>query len=254
VQVLVERIYFGIPLLDHLLYKGFPKDSLIVFSGPIGVGKSFLLKLMLLSRLSKNENIVIVSFDNDPLDVVSPLIKVNPGFVKQIAIVDGFGAGKELPKELSVVRLEEANVDYILAVIEQLIKEVHQCNVGMVAIDSMNELFLRMDPSLALNFVKSLKRMARKYELTITAVYHSGISGFEQIESLIYYVADGVIILDYDPKFEEIGLPLRRIRIVKLRDTGHHINWVPFQITDKGLEIVDVKSLLSKILKATREA
>lgn len=244
------RTLFGIPLLDSLVEKGFPLNSFIVISGPVGVGKSFVLKWIITARVLSGEKVVVVTLDNDPMDVIGHIVEHAREYVGNITVLNGFGEGAETPKDLEVITLESLKPEVLLSRFEQLLRT---SGVSLVTIDSLNEIILSLDPMTAISFVKALKRLTRKYNVLIITVLHTGIPGFEQMESLTYYLADGVVVMDYDPRFEEIGLPLRRIRILKLRSTRHSINWVPFQITSKGLEEVDVKAIMEKLRKTSLE-
>lgn len=249
----MKRTFFGIHLLDSLIDNGFPHDSFIVLSGPVGVGKSFALKRIIASHLSSGERIVVVSFDNDPKDIVEYLKSNGINRLDDVVVVDGFGdSSHDLLKHGvgDVVALDTLNRDTVLSSLEIVLRS---SKPSLMAIDSLNEIALSLDPMSVISFIKTIKKYSRKYNTLIIAVFHTGIPGFEQIESLIYYLVDGVIIMDFDPRFSEIGLPLRRIRILKLRDTRHEIGWVLFQITDSGLEPVDVKALLAEIKKAASE-
>ncbi len=244
------RTVFGLPLLDSLVEKGFPRNSFIVVSGPVGVGKSFVLKWIITARVLSGEKVIVTTLDNDPMDVVGHIVERARDYVKNIIVINGFGEGTKIPEDLTVVGLETLNPEVLLSRFEQFLRAD---NVSLLTIDSLNEIILSLDPSLVISFIKSIKRLSRRYNVLVMTVLHTGIPGFEQIESLTYYLADGVVVMDFDPRFEEIGLPLRRIRILKLRSTKHNIGWVPFQITDKGLEPVDIKALLERIKKAQVE-
>lgn len=49
-----------------------------------------------------------------------------------------------------------------------------------------------------------------------------------------HYTAHGVIRLTYDETVATVG---RRLRIVKMRETMHSMDMIPYEITVKGIEL-----------------
>jgi KaiC/GvpD/RAD55 family RecA-like ATPase len=235
-----ENARLGVDLIDSLLPRGVLPDSLIAVIGPPGLGKSFITRKIVEGFLAEGGPVFYVSLD----DVV--YAREDEGFY----VINGFKTSIPLPNNAFTASINPENPGRALETISNIVASRTGGRRGLIVVDSINTILVASDPFVALDFIRGLKALCRKHGLLGLVTLHTGIPGFEQLEAIITYMVDGVIEMEYDPNLEEMGIPLRRIRIRRMRGVPHSLQWVPFTITDEGPVPVDVSSLLEKISKA----
>ncbi len=248
----MQRIKIPIPLISDLV-DGFPKGGVIVIAGVPGVGKSVFINQTIINCLNRKDYAVFYIAIDTPIEEFLEFIKdrgidVETILGNRLYIVNGFivelrslSRSKVYPVVNPMKPLETLDVLY-----ELLSKARDKENV--LIIDSINEFLMRNEPGLAIDFIKGLKLICKKTNSICIASLHLGIQGLEQLYSSIEYLVDGYIEVGFDKKLEELGIPLRRLRVRKMRNTSHELQWIPFTITREGkIEIVDIKKIISTI-------
>ncbi len=255
---MASLVKLPIPLISDIV-EGFPPGGLIVFAGYPGIGKSVFINTALVNSLKEGYGCVYVAIDSSVDEVVDILSDkgvsvgelVDRGCLK---FVDGFSielhsiAGSIPYTRISALKPIET-LDTIYNSLDTL-----SCKKKLLVIDSLNEFLMRNEPGIAIDFVKGLKLIGRKTCSICLVSLHLGIPGLEQLYSSIEYLSDGFIEMGFDPRLEELGIPLRRLRVKKMRGAGHELQWIPFTIARGGrIEVVDIKQVISSVRASLAE-
>jgi KaiC/GvpD/RAD55 family RecA-like ATPase len=233
------RVGFGVPLLDELVPGGVPLGSLVVVSGPPGIGKSFLVDMVRSKHLSDGRPVFQVSLDDMPPSIEDELFVAINGFKTSVP-----GAPRN-----NWISIDPEHPDRALETIVSAVdgfRERAGVEGGLIIVDSLNTILVESEAFIALDFIRGVKALVRTRGMLGLSTLHTGIPGFEQLEAILSYMADGVVDLDFDPSMEELGIPLRRMRVRRMRGASHSMQWIPFTLTDKGPVAVDLSSLLQE--------
>ncbi len=252
----MELIKLGIPVFDNLV-EGVRKGSMIVFAGPPGIGKSVFVRYAVLNTITKGEKVVYVVFDDDPKEILIEL--ANAGSMKldvireKVVILDGFSITLPGLEEYGVTKIDPMNPMEALNTIHNVLKPLAS-EIKLLVIDSVNEIILRNEPGIVLDFIKGLKSLCKRYGTVLILVLHTGIPGLEQIYSAVEYISDSFVEMGFDPSLEQLGIPLRRLRVRKLKGASHTLDWIPYTIGRNGkIMIVDIKKIMDSVRTALAE-
>ncbi len=236
-----KRISTGIIGLDPKMSDGFVEASINLVTGKTGTGKTAFAASFLQEGATQHEPGVYVTTEERDEDLKGDIYSMfgwdfhqheKNNLVKLISLkpvfpseeVDDFG------------RLVRSYITNLLSDVEDAIEEV---GANRVVIDSVSiiEMFIK-DEYLARVALASLMNNLRSMEVTtlLTGTVpetSEGLSGGGIIEFLV----DTVIKLEFMPIAEEYK---RTLTIRKMRRTDHSVQIMPIQITDGGLEIIEV--------------
>ncbi len=246
----------GIPVFDDLV-EGVRRGSMIVFAGPPGIGKSVFIRYAVLKALSSNGRVVYIVFDEDPTEVLVELASIGNmelnSIRERVLVLDGFSVKLPGLEEFEHTIIDPMNPIEALNTIYNIIKP-HASEIKLLVIDSINEIILRNEPGIVLDFIKGLKGLCKRYGTTSIIVLHTGIPGLEQIYSAIEYISDSFVEMGFDPSLEQLGIPLRRLRVRKLKGASHSLDWVPYTIGRGGkIMVVDIKKIMESVRTALAE-
>ena len=79
-------------------------------------------------------------------------------------------------------------------------------------------------------------RGPKERDVNFLASVHYGLKIFSDVVDTFDYIMDGLIDLRYDPEAMKQGFLLKEMRIRKMKGTFHITNWMPFEITEKGMK------------------
>ncbi len=229
----MKRENTGIKKLDSMLDGGFPKGSIIGIIGPPGVGKSIFNLHFVLEGARKGQKSVFLSLE-EPRKNIDRMIK-------QFKFAEEFYEYEE--KKKIVIRC----MDYTEyeKVYSDIFKSINRDEkVERLVIDSFNVFFASFvsleDNSISNELVvrkminKSLSMLRRK-NLTSVLVLEKQQGSKNGFYYNIPYMIDGMINLD----FLSLGTIERRLFIPKMRWTDQYKESAPFEISSKGIMIVD---------------
>ena len=256
----LERVKLGIPVVDDVV-EGFPRGSLIVFAGPPGIGKSVFIHHAVISMLKNGWRVLYIVFDDEPGDVIQSLGSFEANVSRYVdegmlVFIDGFSVPISGLSESKWVKISPINPIDSLNTIHNVVRELENHNLGrlLIVVDSLNEVVLRNEAGLVLDFLKGLRGICKKYEAIGLVSLHTGIPGLEQLYFAVEYLSDGVVEFGFDPSLEQLGIPLRRLRVVKVKATSHSLEWIPYTILKDGkITMVDVKKIMSSVRQALSE-
>jgi KaiC/GvpD/RAD55 family RecA-like ATPase len=103
-------------------------------------------------------------------------------------------------------------------------------NAQRLVVDPITALLDGMEGTERRKGVLQLAAVLTRFSLTtiLTSELDQAGVGVER------YASHGVIRLGYDEKDKTVG---RRLRIVKMRETMHSMDVIPYEITIKGIEL-----------------
>lgn len=239
----VERVPTGIPGLDPLIQNGLAKGSANLVAGTPGTGKTIFCLQVLYNAALQKKNCLFVSFEQSGEDIK-----------KQMAQF-----GWEFEKATPYFKMLATTYDDP-AFFQQLMNEVKNKKLDMVAIDSLASIIidpydvfgspdfgimkmLKQGVNLPLD-VSALSRM--KVKKVIDTVKGSGATslltgevirqqgGFSR-DTISDFLADSIILLQHNPTAGATNrtLTLEKMRLTKIDDLIH-----PLQITSQGIKLV----------------
>ncbi|PLC67478.1 AAA family ATPase [Vulcanisaeta sp. EB80] len=229
------------------LIEGFPFGYMVLIRGDLGMGKTLLVKLLAKSVLN-NYPLLYVTFDDNPESVVDDF----KNFSDRLFIIDGFTISDQR-------KVKSPNViDFITEfdpgqVINKVGQAVYSKGVRGLIIDSINDLLVNVDPRGLIAMLKQLKALSRSRNLVSFIVAHVTTEDVDNLLNTVEYVFDGVIEMEFDENMANIGIPVRRLRIKRMKGISHSMNWFYFT-TAKGtivpIDINEIKNMLKNTLES----
>ena len=219
-----ERIPTGIPGLDELLKGGFIPNSVILISGEAGTGKTIFCTQFIWNALCMGENGVYVTLQQTPEDIMDD--------------VEMFGRDFRKAMEAGQVRFVYVEPTNLKKIIDTILKNVREINAKRLVIDSITLIAECAEKPSELRYnltrlIRELKRMG------VTTLLISEVEeGTNRVSKfgIQEYLADGVIVLKCG--IDVVGGKPRSLYIKKMRRTNHDLNTHPFEITEKGIRII----------------
>jgi KaiC/GvpD/RAD55 family RecA-like ATPase len=201
-------------LEDHV----FPPGTIVLLSARPGTGKTSFAKRFCLEALNSGERVVAALTDI-----------TGESFRKQI------GAETAELEVIDFLREKPNGVNEISIRIHQLLSKTPGQRVRLV-FDSMSTLGTMFKPELLAPWLLDQRAKLSKASAMVLAlvIYATGINPPSVTRSLQTF-ADVVLEMRTDEAKEE---PERQFRILKARDVGHSAKWIPFTITDSGINFV----------------
>ncbi|MGC9153079.1 MAG: RAD55 family ATPase [Vulcanisaeta sp.] len=229
------------------LIEGFPFGYMVLIKGDLGMGKTLLVKLLARSVLS-NYPLLYVSFDDNPESIINDL----RDFSGRLFIIDGFSLSDQRRVKVPNV------VDFITELDPgQLVNKVGQAvysrGVRGLIIDSINDLLVNVDPRGLIAMLKQLKSLSRVYNLVTFIVAHVTTEDIDNLLNSVEYVFDGVIEMEFDENMANLGIPVRRLRIKRMKGVPHSMNWFYFTTARGTIVPVDINEIRN-MLKSTLES
>ena len=215
-QTVIQGFKMQIPELeDH----AFPPGTIVLLTARPGTGKSSYAKRFCLEGLKTNERVVAALTD-----------VTEDSFRKQI------GVDTTELEVLDFLREKPNGVNEISIRMHQLISKTPVRPVRLI-FDSLSTLGTMFNPALLAPWLLDQRARLSKTSAIVLALvtYATGINP-PSITRSLHTFSDVVLEMRTDETKEE---PERQFRILKARDVGHSAKWMPFVITDLGINFVN---------------
>jgi len=230
--VKAERVPSGIPGLDELIGKGFPKQTVTLISGGPGSGKTiFALQMLVNGAKRYNEPGIYATMTETPEE----LRKDAASFGWSIDELEKKGKLVFLdvrPSRFLELRSYERTETFFSWLWDNIRKRAEEIEAKRIVIDSINVLSTQFqDEYQARQAITSLVEALKRLPDCISFLLFEQIAMERTMEE---FLTNGVIILHYVPI--KNGM-LRAVQILKMRRTAHSENFHPFEIGSKGIKI-----------------
>jgi RecA-superfamily ATPases implicated in signal transduction len=231
--------------LSQLIPGGIPFGYLILVRGDLGMGKTLMVKQIARGMLSKYP-VLYITFDDDPVSIRGEF----SDYESRLFIIDGFNLGESTGRLIPNVvgNMTELDPRQLLNIMQTNLPQV---KARGIVIDSINDLLTNVDPRSLLLLLKEVKMITRRYGTLSVVVAHTTTEDINGIIDNMEYVFDGIIEIELDPNLAQLGIPVRRLRVKRLKGLPHTIDWFYFTISRSSMvpvNIDDIKKALGAAL------
>ncbi len=235
------RVKSGIINLDDKIEGGFVEGSVNLVMGKTGTGKTTFCCCFVYEGANGGEPTVYLTTEERIEDIkkdIKSMFSWNMEALEKRGLVN-FLSIKPMVPSVEVEHTSRLAKSYVSELLRKITETLDRTKARRVVIDSISviQLFIN-DQYLSRIILTSLMDKLREMGITtlisgtITEDY-GGISGAELIESTV----DSVIKLDFVPVAEDFK---RTLTIRKMRRTNHSTLIYPFEITPKGMKLIEV--------------
>lgn len=240
---MVERISTGIAGFDKLVDGGLPKSSITLVSGTPGTGKSILCAQVIYNNALKGKKCLYLNLEQNEGRLESQM--------KQ------FGWDPEkIRKNLKITSVDSSNPNMV----EYILEAIGGLNYDLIVLDSLDSISslpisledmgksgaekasefimpaIFAEPLVGRAKLKRIFTAIAKSKATalLTSERIEGAQGISR-DTISEFLCDGIITMHY----VEIGIAdYRTMLIIKVRNSDHYKDVIPFNITGKGIEIL----------------
>jgi KaiC/GvpD/RAD55 family RecA-like ATPase len=243
-ESVLNRIKTGIPGLDELLGGGFLKKSVILVSGPPGGGKSIFCFQFLYQGITEGKKALFLTLDKKADGLVFQAKKLGLDFSSAL--------------EKKLVKFLFLNINKKL-VYESMTNEILSGDYERIVLDSISPLselpfYVRKSEASAdsISIINSedtqnvtnlpLRRLHLRYIFdaletaqstsVITSELPMGSTQFSR-DGISEFLADGVILLNFDQTMDR-----RKLSILKMRNTKHTLKPQDINIGMGGIQLI----------------
>ncbi|HZD13337.1 MAG TPA: RAD55 family ATPase [Candidatus Binatus sp.] len=232
----------GISILDQVLGGGFPRPCAVTLMGPIGSGKSALVRELAVNFLRQGTDLLYYCMD-EPADIVRLGLEDHnlpvPSLESEgrLVFVDMFSKGAEKLAE-SLPHMDPE------AVLEETMKFQDLLEYGrsfamkstgrgkVIILDSITPFFLLAEPRKVLQYVQVMRFATRVARAVTLSVLHTEVVS-EQLENATVNLADGVI--EMKKRTGEVLIRGGILKVLRMGRSTAPSRGYFYQLTDQGL-------------------
>jgi KaiC/GvpD/RAD55 family RecA-like ATPase len=239
----MERVSSGVMGLDEKMEGGFFEGSANLITGKTGTGKTiFAVSFLYKGALQGNPGVYVTTEQREAdvkMDITS-MFGWDIDSLEKKNLIRFVSIKPALPtrgiSQEDMVRLVKS---YVYGISDKIISAIKEVRAKRVVLDSVSfiEMFIK-DEYLAraalLQLVETLKECGVTTVLTGTIPETSeALSG----GGIVEYIVDTVVKMEFVPVAEEFK---RTLTIRKMRRTNHSTLIHPFDISKKGLRVIEI--------------
>ncbi len=239
----MERVSSGVMGLDEKMEGGFFEGSANLITGKTGTGKTiFAVSFLYKGALQGNPGVYVTTEQREAdvkMDITS-MFGWDIDSLEKKNLIRFVSIKPALPtrgiSQEDMVRLVKS---YVYGISDKIISAIKEVRAKRVVLDSVSfiEMFIK-DEYLAraalLQLVETLKESGVTTVLTGTIPETSeALSG----GGIVEYIVDTVVKMEFVPVAEEFK---RTMTIRKMRRTNHSTLIHPFDISKKGLRVIEI--------------
>lgn len=219
----IDRVSSGITELDDRMQGGFPEGGVVAIAGASGAGKTIFSSQFIWDGLQNYEQCLYISLE-EPVESI-----------KQDARLFGWEFDDY---DDGLLEIEYLPPEQETQFLNQVAKLIEETDADRIVIDCVTVLLGQQGGDTARKR-KSMYRLYRRLKEADTTTLVTAEQGEHENEfitryGVVEYVADGVVMLYYNPVGEEV---FRNLAVRKMRNTAHSPGTHPFKITDDGIEL-----------------
>ncbi|HEV2120817.1 MAG TPA: ATPase domain-containing protein [Candidatus Bathyarchaeia archaeon] len=234
----------GIKVLDDLLGGGFPRPSAVGITGPVGSGKSTLVKQIAAAALERDFRVQYYAVDESAEDVKASIANYGADVDKyeaegRLSFVDMFALGVERLAESFPMDQPEQIVDATMRFSDLIaqgrsftLKHLGKKTMGIM--DSLTPFFLMVEAKKVFQYGQVLKYATRFAKSIGIATLHTHVLE-ETIENAMVNFAD--IVLDMEKWKGEGSSRGGTLRLVKMGKTFVPSRGYYYDMTQNGINI-----------------
>jgi KaiC/GvpD/RAD55 family RecA-like ATPase len=256
-----------IPGISDLLGKGTLPNSLLLLTGPAGVGKSMYCKQFFVEGLLKGDYCIYLSssvsekqfrsmFDNiEPSKVLQNSRLINPYLFSHVS-----NSNESI--SLSLHRNRESElINKLYSALEEIRSNIKAINdkrqeiVGSaydssrisevrLVVDSLTHLILVFGENAVLQFVTELSFLLKEYEAAAIFTLTLPTSN-ECIAGTLGSILDGTLEMKLEDQYGSLN---RSIRLLSIKGIHHNPSWINFTMVKDGSIVFDNQSNLKCML------
>ncbi len=226
----------GIKGFDEITEGGIPKNSVTLFCGGTGTGKTLLgIDFLIHGAMDYNEPGVFMSFEETEDEIHKDVASLNMD-------LQGLVSKKKIRFEYVLLErrdIQESGEFNLEGLFVRLEAAIDSIGAKRVVLDSTESLFAGITDAGILRLeIKRLFRWLKDKKVT-TIITGEMAQGAYTRHGLEEYISNCIIFLD-NRVVEQIST--RRIRVVKYRGSHHGTNEYPFVIDKDGLSVIPITS------------
>jgi KaiC/GvpD/RAD55 family RecA-like ATPase len=240
----VERISTGVIGLDDKMQGGFYRGSVNFITGRTGTGKTAFCSSFLIAGASKGEIGIYITTEEREKDIradIKSMFNWDVDGLEQKNLLKFISMRPKLPLKMvggeEVAKIVKLYMYNLISEIEEAVKK-HKAQRVVVDSVSIVEAFIKDDYLRKIALMQFIDRL-KETETTsvLTGTIEEGTKSLSS-SGIVEFLTDSVIMLDFVPIAEEFK---RTLTIRKMRRTDHSVLIHPFDITDKGIKIIEIK-------------
>lgn len=233
-----EKLSFGVPEIDELLYGGIERSTVSIVAGPSGTGKTTLCMQFLKEASGRGERSVLYTFEEAPAKIIKRCEQVN------------IPAKHMVEKGTLEIVYVPPNIYTADAFAEMVKEDVEKNKTQIVMIDSTSGYDEAIIGKENLPYLFNLCKYLSLNGVTVLLPTEvKNITGDFVISNYdISYVADNILFLRY---IEVKGQLRRTIGVLKKRLSNFEKTLREFDITQYGIKVGEPLHNLKNILTGT---
>lgn len=219
----IERFSSGVPGLDEMTRGGWLRNSLIIVRGPTGSGKTMLAGLYARAGALRGERVVYYGFE-EPRPI---LVRNFEAIGMPVTPLIDSGNLRVICRYPESTSLEDLLVS--------LRTGLEEFSPSLVVMDSISSIEHSSSERGFRQFVIGMASLLREHgrSALMTQTVMAGESA-SHTAPYMSTVADSILAMDYDTDGYELG---RRMRVIKMRGSGHSTHPYSLQIGPGGLRV-----------------